>query len=451
MISAVFVALAVRLSDLQPQALSVVLLVPAIVLAAMAAVGGKWETSIPAGRVYQIVIGLTVAVGIPVFVVSLMAQVEPGGAAGWTAWVLLSLAVSGSAVGMLIDDVGTKASVAFFAFYSLAIAWAIVVASGSTPFIDVVQFQQGAVAAVREGFNPYAIRFPDLYGAGSDLFYGDGVSVDGVLNFGFPYLPLSLALILPFEWLLSDFRIGHAVAIVGAGVLIARTARNAQSRGAAAAFLLISPVIVILEFGWTEPLVVLFATALIHQRTRRRRGVSIVTGLLVSLKQYAVLFLPASLLLFDRPWRLRQIMAHLATAGAVVIVTILPFVVWNFEAFMRSVVELQFLQPFRADSIAFPALYARYFDEPSRIAMIIVPLVVIVLATIATLMRTPTGAQGFALASGLTLLVAFAFSKQAFGNYYLVVIALLFGAAAAGGVGANEEDEDIRGPRARDG
>jgi len=428
----------------RPQALSVALLVPVIILAAAAALGGDFRLSISVDRLYSIVIRSVIALGLLHVAVSLRASAEIGSAAEWAGWTLLIVVIGGSAFGTLDDRIGARASVVFFLFYSLAIAWAIAPTFRGGPLIDVMRFQQGAAAALYDGVNPYAMRFPDLYGAKSVIFYGEGVSVDGILNFGFPYLPLSLMLIIPFDWVLSDFRIAHAVAIVGAGILMSLITRDARSRGAAVAFLLIAPVFYVLKFGWTEPLLVLGAIGVIYIAARGHRGTSFLTGVLVSIKQYGILFLPSSLLLLERPWKSKQIAVHLAKAGTVVVVTTLPFFLWNPEAFMRSVVELQFLQPFRADSLAFPAVFADYFGEPNRIVVGILPLVLVGIVAVVTLARTPTGAQGFALASGLTLLTAFAFSKQAFDNYYILVMALLFGAAAASGRMATRNDAEDR-------
>jgi len=415
---------------IRPQALSIALLALAIVLATAAAVGGDFRLSMSADRLYGIVIRFVLAFGVLYFAVSLRALVEPGSATEWASWVILIVVVGATAFGTLDERFGARASAVFFLFYSLAIVWVLMPTFQGDPLMDVMQFQQGAAEALYDGTNPYAIRFPDLYGAKSVLFYGNGVSVDGILNFGFPYLPLSLILIIPFDWVLSDIRVAHAVAIVGAGVLMALTGRDARSRAAAAAFLLVAPVLFVLKFGWTEPLVVLGAVGVMFGAARGHRGTSFLTGVLVSIKQYGVLFLPSSLLLLERPWKPKQIVMHLLKACTVVAVTTLPFFLWNPEAFIRSVVELQFLQPFRVDSIAFPAMFADYFGEPNRIVGAVLPIVLVGFVAVATWARTPSGAQGFALASGLTLLTAFAFSKQSFDNYYLVVIALLFGAAA---------------------
>ncbi len=416
-----------------PQPIAIALLIPAIGFATLATVGSELNLTVSSERLYTLVIRVALGVGIVLFGTSLRSIVATGTTIETVGWLGLTAVVGATAFATLDDRYGSKAAIAFFGFYGLSLVWVLVATLQSDPFIDVIQFQQGAAAALADGINPYAMTFPDLYGADSTRFYGAGVSVDGVLNFGFPYLPLSLLLVAPFEWLLSDLRVAHAVAIVGAAVLMSRVSDNARSRSAAAAFLLMAPVFFVLRFGWTEPLLVFAVVAVMYSATRAGRGTSYVVGFVVALKQYAILLLPASLLLLDRPWTARQIGAHLARVGTVVVITTAPFFLWDPEAFVRSAVELQFLQPFRPDSTAFPALWAEYFGAPSRMVIVVLPLVLVVAVTIVTWIRTPPGAQGFALASGLTLLVAFAFSKQAFANYYLVVIALFFGAAAVAG------------------
>jgi hypothetical protein len=59
------------------------------------------------------------------------------------------------------------------------------------PGIDVFVFQRDACEALLKGVNPYAITFPNLYGAETTL-YGPGVVHGDRVNFGYPYLPLSL-------------------------------------------------------------------------------------------------------------------------------------------------------------------------------------------------------------------------------------------------------------------
>lgn len=151
---------------------------------------------------------------------------------------------------------------------------------------------------------------------------------------------------------------------------------------------------------------------------------------MASVKQSAVLAVPSTLLLFERPWTRPQVLGHFLTMALVVVATTVPFFLLNPAGFLTSVVELQFMQPFRPGSLAFPAAWATFFGEPSRAVTTVVPLVLVTAAVVTTLRRTPTGSRGFALSTALVMLVAFSFSKQAFLNYYLLVIALLFAATA---------------------
>jgi len=406
------------------------LLIPALGLAAMAALGSDVALSVSPRRLLELAVRSVLGLGVAVYGWSLLLALDPSSLAGVVGWLAGTVVIGVSAFRMSRRGGAGVPTVVFFFTYALTVLWVLVRSSDPLPLIDVVMFQQQASSALAEGINPYTITFPDLYGGMSQSFYGPGVSVDGILQFGFPYLPLSLLIVAPFEWLFSDFRVAHALALVAAGALMSRLGEGWISRASAAGFLLISPVLNILTLGWTEPLLVLGVIGVLSAHGRSSSSTPYVLGLVVAVKQYAVLLLPSSLLLRERPWSACRIGSDLIKVGVVVAVVTLPFFAWDPEAFYRSVIELQFLQPFRPDSIALPAVWATYFGEPDGVVVLLLPFIGIALVTSATWIRTPTGGQGFALASALTLLVAFMLSKQAFANYYLVVIALLFGAAA---------------------
>ena len=127
------------------------------------------------------------------------------------------------------------------------------------PFIDVFVFQRDGANALLTGHNPYALRYPDIYG--NSPFYGEGLSVNGVLQFGYPYFPLSLLLALPGHVLFGDYRYSQLAAMVISAGLIA-TARPGRLGFAAAALMLFTPrAFFVLEQGWTEPYVVMGALA----------------------------------------------------------------------------------------------------------------------------------------------------------------------------------------------
>ena len=370
-------------------------------------------------------------VGIVLFADSLIKMRLQGG--GQIALLILGLvAVGGAGFAVVVLRSGTLSFAVFIGAFLIVALGVLAATPGIDNKIDVALFQVDASEALRDGQNPYSITFRDIYVERTDkTFYGPGVSENGVLQFGYPYLPLSLLIVAPFQLILGDFRIAHALAIVAAAVVISRIRPSKDSQALAVIFLLLSPVVRVLVLGWIEPPLILGAALVVFAVSRRSLATPYVAGALIALKQYGVLLIPASLLLLPRPWTVRAVATHLVKMGGVVAATVLPFFLWNPGAFTWSVVELQFVQPFRPDSTSFMAAWAAVAGEPAKVVTTLVPLLVLGLATGAVLRWSPTGPQGFALASAFTLLVAFAFSKQAFANYYILVLGLFFIGAAA--------------------
>ena len=299
-----------------------------------------------------------------------------------------------------------------------------VLRAAPNPGVDVVTFQRDATRALIEGENPYAITFPNLY-AHPDRFYGPGVVEEGRLTFGYPYPPLSLLMAAPGS-LFGDFRYAQLAAMTLAGALIAFARPGRLATGAAALLLFTPRGFFVLEAGWTEPFAVLLLAASVFVTCRRPSAVALPLGLLVAVKQYLVLALLLTPLL---PTGIRQgrsalVWKALAVAAAVT----LPLALWDLTAFIRSVVLLQFRQPFRDDALSYLAAiyHATGWQLPAWIAFALAA------ATIALcLRRCPRTPAGFAAALGLVCFVFFAFNKQAFCNYYHFVIGALCCAAGA--------------------
>jgi hypothetical protein len=166
-----------------------------------------------------------------------------------------------------------------------------------------------------------------------------------------------------------------------------------------------------------------FALSPSRGERRWRWSVALAIALLLASKQYAVLFALPLVLLLPRGSRAR--IAALA-AVALTVVT-LPFLLWDFPAFWRGVVAMQVVQPFRADSLSWPAALVQLAGAapPS-------PWVGFVVAAVAIAFSWP---QGRALAGGVLCGVAgflgfLLFGKQAFLNYYWLANALLFAVCA---------------------
>jgi hypothetical protein len=291
------------------------------------------------------------------------------------------------------------------------------------PGVDVCLFQREAADALLHGRNPYAITFADPY-PDSSRFYGPGVSVNGRLQFGYPYPPLTLLLTAPAHRL-GDFRSAQLLAMTLAGALVA-LARPGRLAFMAAALLLFTPRgFFVLEAGWTEPFAVLFLAATVFALCRCPRWGAVPLGLLLASKQYLALALLATPLL---PGELRFRLRTVGLAVAVGAAVTLPLALWDLPAFVRSAVALQLRQPFRADALSFlvPVRQVMHTTPPAWIAFLLAAGAAWVAAR-----KLPRTASGFATAIAFTFLVFFAFNKQAFCNYYHFVIGALCCAVAA--------------------
>jgi hypothetical protein len=293
------------------------------------------------------------------------------------------------------------------------------------PAIDVHLFHRYAIAALRSGVNPYTVTFPDIYHSGG---YGPGLSVDGRLQFGFPYLPLSLLLSMPGAIFGGDPRHAQLAAIELAAALMAFARPRGLGVIAAALYLTTPRIFFVLEESWTEPFLVLGISAVIFASCRRSWLVPWLFGAFVALKQYLVFALPAAVLLVEWPLDRRRLVTLLTKSAALGAAVTLPFVLWDPRAFWISVVTLQFHQPFRGDALSVLAWWAsRGHAEPP----VFVSFVAAIAASVLTLWRLPRTPAGFGTAISLTFLAFFVVNKQAFCNYYFFVIGALYASVAA--------------------
>lgn len=301
-----------------------------------------------------------------------------------------------------------------------------VIRHSPAPRIDVFVFQRQAISALLSGHNPYAITFPNLYGGG--VFYGPGMLQDGRLQFGFPYFPLSLLAALPGQFFGGDPRYAQLVAIEMAAVLMAFMRVGGFGAVAAALYLTTPRIFFVLEQAWTEPFVVLGVAAVVFAACRNSRSVPWLFGGLLALKQYLVLAVPAAALLGGWPMSRHKLTTLMIKATIVAVAVTLPFFLWNPGAFWKSVVTLQFYQPFRIDALSILAWWAkRGHAAPSALVAFLAAGIASGLA----LWRLPRTPAGFGAAVALTFFAFFFFNKQAFANYYFFVIGTLCASLAA--------------------
>ena len=293
------------------------------------------------------------------------------------------------------------------------------------PKIDVVTVQEAAIDAIAAGKSPYGMTFRNIYGSDT-RFYGEGMAADGQVHFGFPYPPLALLFVAPAHWLFGDVRYAAVAALAGVGVLLASFGWTRHAMLSATVLLTTPRILFEIEQGWTEPFVILMLVLVTAALRRGGRHATIFAGLGMAMKQYlavALLIVPVMGLRPARPaWRTVAIAIAVASAIA------LPFVIWDAEGFMKSVVLLQFREPFRLDSLSFLVWMSRRGLHPPTTAVTLAALTVATFAVRKTLPHCPAG---FAAGMAIVSFAAFAFGKKAFCNYYVFVIGALMTAVAA--------------------
>ncbi|RYB95527.1 hypothetical protein EUA93_14955 [Nocardioides oleivorans] len=316
----------------------------------------------------------------------------------------------------------------------LAVAYAVLVAAFVSTWdqpIDVEVFVRDGVAALARGESPYALTFADVYPPGeSARVYGPGVVEDGRLQFGFPYLPAVLLLDLPMG-LVGDPVWMHALLLGLALALGWRVASDALGRAAIVVLALAPATPLVLANYWIEPAIAgLFALTWWGMHRGRTWAVVLGLGAFFSAKQYAAYFLPA-LWPVLRSSGVRVVLA----AGAVGVVVVGSLALMDPREFYWSVVQLQFVQPFRDDAVSLlPALQEAVGELPGWLTTVSSLTGIVVSALVAW--RTRPGPTAFALCVGLGLLATVVLAKQAFVNYYSLIGAVLLLA----GVGWPEDD-----------
>jgi hypothetical protein len=290
------------------------------------------------------------------------------------------------------------------------------------PHVDVYVVQQLGCDTLVHGGNPFAMTFPDIYGPGAG-FYPQGAVANGQVQCGYFYPPLSLLLDLP-GYLAGDLRYSHLAAVLIAAGLIGYSRRYFTP----AVWLLFTPrLLFILENAWIETYIVLLLAVVVWCREKKKDWlIPVAVGLLLVTKQYLLLTLPAAALLLPAPWRWRSAFRFAMIALVAGSAVTLPFILWSPPAFLHSMTVL-YTNLLRPDSISFLPMISRIFG--TRLTLLC-PLLAALPPSILVLLRAPRSASGFAGAMALICLCVFAFSTQAFINYYFFAIAALCTAIA---------------------
>jgi hypothetical protein len=347
---------------------------------------------------------------------------------GWqTLWFLLGLSSAAVLAGSGLTEkpfLGRARMPLILLIHFLLGMWLI--NASPRPIIDVDLIQRESVAGLLSGHNPYELTFQNIYG--NTAFFGNKIADAQRINVGFPYPPLSLLLAIPGQALFGDYRYSQLTAMVIAGALMAYSRPGRVAPAIATLFLFTPRVLFVLEQGWTDPFLVLLAAITVFTALRHPKILPYAFGLLMVVKQYAVLA-GAFVWLLLQPFEWKAFARIALKAAAIALLVTLPFVLWNPSAFFFSTGGAHGGTPFRADALSYPAwLGAGQPDRWSNMSLIALAVAFGIGTWRAA--RTPAG---FASALALLTFGFFAFSGHAFCNHYYWILGLISLAAAASG------------------
>jgi hypothetical protein len=320
------------------------------------------------------------------------------------------------------EDCRWQRRAAFISIVAALLLFVVGPIGAPQPPIDVFTWTQTSVQALLHRVNPYTVVAPDVYHGRYDPGYT--VSV-------YPYMPATLLAFAPWVGALGDFRFALAASVVVTVVLLHRIGRrlgvSPRLTSAAALAIVLHPSGPrMIESGWTEPVMVAGATLFVYFALQNPRGIGQAATffLLPAFKQYVIA--PAVLYLLRGRQMLRP--PAIVAAGAVGAATVVPFLIWNWQATLSGMVfQMQAPQVPRLGSTSLVALLATTSGVyPAKWTSAAVQLVV---GGLAWWRLKDHGLSGLLLASALSLFATFLVGWQAFVNYYYFIGALLILAA----------------------
>jgi hypothetical protein len=287
--------------------------------------------------------------------------------------------------------------------------------------IDCYTIHQDAAASLLQGRDPYGTTHANIYNeTETRLFFGPGMVVNGRVQVGFPYPPVTFLSALP-GYLLGDVRYGYVAAILLSAIFVFALMPNARGLSLAA-FILLSPVTYFVEHQcWTEALVWALLCATLYTAVKHPRWLPLALGLFLASKQYNFLALPFLGYLLQ-PFTRKAYWKLFGASLAVAMATVLPFAIWNFHALWHDLVLFHLAQPVRQDALSFAI--------PFPLFMKLGPLLLLAFIVWGA-RRGSLQPAIFAVAYGMALLLFFSTSKQAFLNYYFLIAQAFLLAATA--------------------
>lgn len=420
---AVAAALSDRNGNYSPGSLALVTLAGACALWA-AASGQPWRSETPAGDALGaspgwagVVLRVAAIVGIAALVLAKPGyELRPAHPLAFHVLAAMALGVAAAPRAKATERVRR------LRFPLLALLWvamaAVVLHASPHPLIDVWRFQQIAVETLWNGGNPYTATYPNIYA--SERWYAPEMLSGGRVT-AFTYPPLTVYTGLPAWLLFGDVRIALLAATLAAAWAIRRLGGTGSAEDAALVLLFHPKAFLMLEKGWTEPLLlapaVLAAVAALELRgTRRWLASGAALGLAAASKQFSVLVLPPFPLALPREGRSRA----LVVAAVVAVASFMPYLVVSPRALWRGLVTYQLVLPFREESLSWMVPLARVLGRP----MPAWPALAVAAAVLAATLPRRNLLALAATSAWATLSVFVLFANRSHFNYYWLSMSL---------------------------
>src|SRR5271157_5777235 len=182
------------------------------------------------------------------------------------------------------------------------VAAAILITKTWVPVIDTYTFQRDSCKNLIQGIDPFGTTQADIFGPGS-RFYSPGMVVNGRVQVGFQYPPITLFWALP-GYLLGDVRYAYIFAVAISAFLLFAIYPSPRTLWISALLLFNPLTFFVEEKCWTEPLVLLTLSATVYAAVKKRWWLPITLGLFLASKQYNVIALPfVACLIHPFRWR----------------------------------------------------------------------------------------------------------------------------------------------------
>jgi hypothetical protein len=218
-----------------------------------------------------------------------------------------------------------------------------------SPFIDVFQSNTLGVDHLLAGRNPYVQVYPDIYRGAYDYLPG------------FLYWPGTLLLEALSKALTGDIRILQILLWWGVPILMFRCRPGAESERIGAVWWSLPFLAFGFEQAWIDPMLSFSLGVMLLARKEGIAGG--VAGLAATIKQYGGMFGAFALVHRLCAGRIRSGVRFALAAALTFAALVVPFLIWNPQAFLEMTVSRHVSAAVRSDALNFTAFAIRNFGS----------------------------------------------------------------------------------------